>query len=64
MNSNRSMCVSDDAGSSTSTAFPCASSVTPSLGHYLLNSAVGVGRMDAAVCAAAVGISFAVVLVV
>ena len=63
VNSNRSICESDDAASSTSAAFPCASSVTPSLGHYV-NSAAGVGGMDKVVGAVVMGIGFAVVLVV
>ena len=63
-NGSRTTCASgpDASESSTSAAFPCASSVKPSLGHFQSITG-GVGKMDVAIGAAVVAMTFAVVLV-
>lgn len=64
-NGSTATCASDpDASERTSTfaAFPCASSVKPTLGHFPSLKG-GVGKTDVAVGAAVVGMAFAVVLV-
>ncbi|CAF9938492.1 hypothetical protein IMSHALPRED_000818 [Imshaugia aleurites] len=58
-NGSSIICASDAAGSSTSTAFRCAS--TGELGHFQ-SSAGGFGKTDVGIGAVVVGMTFAVIL--
>lgn len=57
-----SICASDASESGTSAAYPCASNVKLGLGPFP-RVAGGVGKMDAAIGAAVVGMTFAIMLV-
>ncbi|KAL9064970.1 MAG: hypothetical protein Q9161_008519 [Pseudevernia consocians] len=60
-NGSKSKCTSDATGSSTSAPFPCYSSVQPITGHFP-SSKGGVGKMDVAIGAAVMGMTFAVMV--
>ncbi|CAF9917109.1 MAG: hypothetical protein ALECFALPRED_011042 [Alectoria fallacina] len=60
-NGNIRICAFNTSGNGTSAAFPCASSVNLTLGHFQRFKG-GVGKVDVATGAAVLGMTFAVML--